>query len=56
MDESSMPTIEQIVAKKFKQISPYLHEKALRIWSACEALSLSRGGVSILYELFLLDS
>ena len=42
---------EEIISKKFKQISLYLNERALRIWVATEALSLPRGGVSKLAEI-----
>lgn len=41
-----MITDSEIIAKKFSQISPYLNEKALRIWAAIEALSIGRGGIT----------
>jgi hypothetical protein len=37
---------EQLIARKFKKISPYLNERMLRIWIATESLNLSRGGIS----------
>lgn len=42
---------EGIVAKKFKQVSPYFSERILRIWAATEASSLPRGGISMLSEI-----
>jgi Rhodopirellula transposase DDE domain len=35
------------VREKYKALSPLLHEKALRCWAACEAISLGRGGISL---------
>lgn len=46
-----MPTDEQIITKKFNQISLYLNERAKRIWAATEALSLQRGGISLLSKI-----
>ena len=34
------------VRRKYKQLSPYLDERTLRIWSAVEAESLGRGGIT----------
>lgn len=42
-----MFTDGQNIAKKFSQISPYLNEKTLRIWAAVEALSIPRGGITM---------
>lgn len=42
---------EKIIAQKFKQISLYLSERELRIWTATEALSLPRGGISLLSKI-----
>jgi transposase len=42
---------EQIIAAKFKQVSPFLNERALRIWAATEAAALSRGGVALLAKI-----
>ena len=42
---------EQTIAKKFNQISLYLNERTLRIWAATEALSLPRGGISLLTKI-----
>jgi Rhodopirellula transposase DDE domain len=42
-----MITDERNIAKKFNQISPYLNEKILRIWAAIEALSIPRGGITL---------
>jgi transposase len=41
-----MLTEEQMIAKKFKKISPYLDERTLRIWAATEALDQTRGGIT----------
>jgi len=46
-----MHTDDQKLLSKFKQLSLYLNERALRIWAACEALSLPRGGVSRLSKI-----
>jgi hypothetical protein len=35
------------VRQKYELLAPLLHEKARRCWAACEALSLGRGGVSL---------
>ncbi len=35
------------VRQKYEAIAPLLHEKARRCWAACEALSLGRGGISL---------
>ncbi len=35
------------VREKYKALAPLLHEKARRCWAACEALSLGRGGISL---------
>jgi Rhodopirellula transposase DDE domain len=35
------------VRQKFEALAPLLHEKARRCWAACEALSLGRGGISL---------
>jgi transposase len=33
--------------RKYKRLAPYLNESTLRIWAATEALSVGRGGVSL---------
>ena len=35
------------VRRKYEALAPLLHEKARRCWAACEALSLGRGGISL---------
>jgi hypothetical protein len=35
------------VRQKYEALAPLLHEKARRCWAACEALSLGRGGISL---------
>lgn len=35
------------VRRKYEVLAPLLHEKARRCWAACEALSLGRGGISL---------
>jgi hypothetical protein len=35
------------VQRKYEALAPLLHEKARRCWAACEALSLGRGGISL---------
>ena len=35
------------VRQKYEAMAPLLHEKARRCWAACEALSLGRGGISL---------
>jgi Rhodopirellula transposase DDE domain len=35
------------VRQKYQALAPLLHEKARRCWAACEALSLGRGGISL---------
>jgi Rhodopirellula transposase DDE domain len=35
------------VRQKYSALAPLLHEKARRRWAACEALSLGRGGISV---------
>ncbi len=35
------------VRKKYEALGPLLHEKARRRWAACEAMSLGRGGISL---------
>lgn len=35
------------VRQKYEALAPLLHEKARRRWAACEALSLGRGGISL---------
>ena len=37
---------EEIIHKKYKQLSPYLNEASLRIWAAAEAQSWCHGGIS----------
>jgi hypothetical protein len=36
------------VRRKYEALAPLLHEKARRRWAACEALSLGRGGISLI--------
>ena len=35
------------VRQKYEALAPLLHEKARRCWAASEALSLGRGGISL---------
>ena len=35
------------IRQKYEALAPLLHEKARRCWAACEALSLGRGGISL---------
>jgi hypothetical protein len=35
------------VRQKYEALAPLLHERARRCWAACEALSLGRGGISL---------
>ena len=35
------------VRQKYEALAPLLHEKARRCWAAAEALSLGRGGISL---------
>jgi hypothetical protein len=35
------------VRQKYEALAPLLHEKARRCWAACEAMSLGRGGISL---------
>ena len=35
------------VRQKYQALAPFLHEKARRRWAACEALTLGRGGISV---------
>src|SRR5437660_341154 len=35
------------VRQKYEALAPLLHETARRCWAACEALSLGRGGISL---------
>ena len=41
------PAMISTVRQKYEAIAPLLHEKARRCWAACEALSLGRGGISL---------
>lgn len=41
-----MLDVVEKVRRKYKQLSPYLDERTLRIWSAVEAESLGRGGIT----------
>src|SRR5271166_6451040 len=41
------PSMISTVRQKYEAIAPLLHEKARRCWAACEALSLGRGGISL---------
>lgn len=38
------------IAKKYQQLSPFLNEKAKRLWCASEASMIGRGGVSIVKQ------
>src|SRR3954471_4261880 len=35
------------VRQKYEALAPLLHEKAQRLWAACEARALGRGGISL---------
>jgi hypothetical protein len=35
------------IRQKYEALAPLLHERARRCWAACEALSLGRGGISL---------
>jgi hypothetical protein len=41
------PAMISSVRQKYQALSSMLHEKARRCWAACEALSLGRGGISL---------
>jgi hypothetical protein len=41
------PAVISTVRQKYEALAPLLHEKARRCWAACEALSLGRGGISL---------
>jgi hypothetical protein len=41
------PVMISSVRHKYEALAPLLHEKARRCWAACEALSLGRGGISL---------
>lgn len=42
--------LESIIQQKFRQLEPYLNERALRVWAASEALALGRGGISLVAQ------
>ncbi len=44
MDNETLKSIKD----KYEPLLPYLNEKIRRIWTACEALSLGWGGVTLL--------
>jgi transposase len=35
------------VQRKYREVAPFLHEKARRRWAACEASALGYGGISV---------
>ena len=41
------PALISTIQRKYEALAPLLHEKARRRWAACEALSLGRGGISL---------
>jgi Rhodopirellula transposase DDE domain len=41
------PAMISSVRQKYEALAPLLHEKARRCWAASEALSLGRGGISL---------
>src|SRR3954451_4621001 len=42
-DSAMIPCIR----RKYEALAPLLHERARRCWAACEAVSLGRGGISL---------
>ena len=47
MTEKTNQNIEDDIRQKYNGVSKYLNEKSRRIWSATEARSLGKGGISI---------
>src|SRR3954464_8961138 len=40
----------EVVRRKFELLSPLMNERMRRHWAACEALTLQRGGVTLVAE------
>jgi Rhodopirellula transposase DDE domain len=38
------------IRQKYEALAPWLHERALRLWAACEARALGRGGITLVAE------
>ncbi|MDR1309305.1 MAG: ISAzo13 family transposase, partial [Deltaproteobacteria bacterium] len=43
--------IETEIAVRFKQLSPHLDERGLRLFVAAEANAIGRGGVTLLHRI-----
>src|SRR6266542_1605307 len=46
----SRDTILEAVRRKFELLRPLLNERLRRPWAACEAMTLQRGGVTLLAQ------